>query len=161
MSKEKSPQEKAAVEREKELLAGALNGAAASGGYWLKVSARTAPRFYPKGPDVSPFNALILGMHADRGGYKTARYFSFNEAKKYGEAVLQGDNLFMDIDGVPCSVLLPHNAAEACREGALPINTLANAVLAKHEETRLLAQENYRNSERVLEEGRERALGIK
>ena len=71
--------------------------------------------------------------------------------------VLQGDNLFMDIDGVPCSVLLPHNAAEACREGALPINT----VLAKHEETRLLAQENYRNSERVLEEGRERALGIK
>ncbi len=75
--------------------------------------------------------------------------------------VLQGDNLFMDIDGVPCSVLLPQNAAEACREGALPINTLANAVLAKHEETRLLAQENYRNSERVLEEGRERALGIK
>ena len=75
--------------------------------------------------------------------------------------VLQGDNLFMDIDGVPCSVLLPQNAAEACREGALPINTLANAVLAKHEETRLLAQENYRSSERALEEGRERALGIK
>lgn len=75
--------------------------------------------------------------------------------------VLQGDNLFMDIDGVPCSILLPHNAAEACREGALPINTLANAVLAKHEETRLLAQENYRNSERALEEGRERTLGIK
>lgn len=75
--------------------------------------------------------------------------------------VLQGDNLFMDIDGVPCSVLLPHQAAEACREGALPINTLANAVLAKHEETRLLAQENYRNSERALEEGRERMLGIK
>lgn len=75
--------------------------------------------------------------------------------------VLQGDNLFMDIDGVPCSILLPQNAAEACREGALPINTLANAVLAKHEETRLLAQENYRSSERVLEEGKERALGIK
>ena len=91
MSKEKSPQEKAAVECEKELLAGALNGATASGGYWLNASARTAPRFYPKGPDVSPFNALILGMHADRGGYKTARYFSFNEAKKYGEAVLQGE----------------------------------------------------------------------
>lgn len=91
MSKEKSPQEKAAVEREKELLAGALNGAAASGGYWLNASARTAPRFYPKGPEVSPFNALMLGMHADRGGYKTARYLSFNEARKYGEAVLQGE----------------------------------------------------------------------
>ena len=91
MSKDKSPQEKAAVEREKELLSGALNGAAISGGYWLNASGRTAPRFYPKGPEVSPFNALILGMHADRGGYKTARYFSFNEAKKYGEAVLHGE----------------------------------------------------------------------
>ena len=75
--------------------------------------------------------------------------------------ILQGDNLFMDIDGVPCSILLPHHAAEACREGALPLNTLANAVLAKHEETRLLAQENYRASERALEEGRERTMGIK
>lgn len=91
MSKDKSPQEKAAVEREKELLSGALNGAAISGGYWLNASGRTAPRFYPKGPEVSPFNALILGMHADRGGYKTARYFSFNEAKKHDEAVLQGE----------------------------------------------------------------------
>ena len=75
--------------------------------------------------------------------------------------VLQGDNLFMDIDGVPCSVLLPRHAAEACREGALPLNTLANAVLAKHEETRRIAQENYRTSEHALEEGRERTLGIK
>ena len=91
MSKEKSPQEKAAVERAKELLAGALNRAASSGGYWVNASGRTAPRFYPKGPEVSPYNALVLGMHADRGGYKTARYFSFNEAKKYGEAVLQGE----------------------------------------------------------------------
>ena len=91
MSKDKSPQEKAAVEREKELLSGALNGAAISGGYWLNASGRTAPMFYPKGPEVSPFNALILAMHTDRGGYKTARYFSFNEAKKYGQAVLQGE----------------------------------------------------------------------
>lgn len=75
--------------------------------------------------------------------------------------VLQGDNLFMDIDGVPCSILLPHTAAEACREEALPINTLANAVLAKHEETRQITQENYRTSERILEEGRERTFGIK
>ena len=91
MSKDKSPQEKAAVEREKELLSGALNGAASSGGYWLNAAARTAPRFNPKGPEVSPFNALMLAMHTDRGGYKTARYLSFNEAKKYGDAVLQGE----------------------------------------------------------------------
>ena len=75
--------------------------------------------------------------------------------------VLQGDNLFMDIDGVPCSVLLPHHVAEAWLEGALPLNTLANAVLAKHEETKRIAQENYRASEQALEEGRERTFGIK
>ena len=89
--KEKSPQEQAAAGREKELLAGALAGAAASGGYWLNPSGKTAPRFYPKGPDVSPYNALILGMHADRNGYKTARYLTFNEARENGEFVLQGE----------------------------------------------------------------------
>ena len=71
--KDKSPQEQAAAEREKELLAGALDGAASSGGYWLNPNGKTAPRFYPKGPEVSPYNALILGMHADRNGFKTAR----------------------------------------------------------------------------------------
>ena len=75
--------------------------------------------------------------------------------------VLQGAHLFMEIAGVPCSVLLPHNAAEACREGALPINTLANAVLAKHEQTKRIAQGNFRASEQALEEGWERTFGIK
>ena len=89
--KDKSPQEKNAAEREKELLAGALASAAASGGYWLNAPGRTAPRFHPKGPEVSPYNTLILGMHTDQGGYKTARYLSFYEAKKYGNTVLQGE----------------------------------------------------------------------
>ena len=89
--KDKSPQEQAAAEREKELLAGALAGAASSGGYWLNPTGKTAPRFYPKGPEVSPYNALILGMHADRNGFKTARYLTFNEARQHGESVLQGE----------------------------------------------------------------------
>ena len=89
--KEKSPQEQAAAEREKELLAGALNGAAASGGYWLNPSGKTAPKFYPKGPEVSPYNALILGMHADRNGYKTARYLTFSGASELGDAIWSGE----------------------------------------------------------------------
>ena len=75
--------------------------------------------------------------------------------------VLQGDLLFMDIDGVPCSIQLPETAAEAYRSGALPLNTLANAVLAKHEKTRQLAQENYRVSEKTLEEDRAKSMAIK
>lgn len=89
--KEKSTQEQAAAEREKELMIGALGGASAGNGYWLNPSGRTAPRFYPKGPEVSPYNALVLGMHADRNGHRTARYLSFNEAQKYGDTVLQGE----------------------------------------------------------------------
>lgn len=45
------------------------------------------PRLYPKGPTVSPFNALILGLHTDRNGYKTAHYTFFQDAKARGESV--------------------------------------------------------------------------
>lgn len=75
--------------------------------------------------------------------------------------VLQGGILFMDIDNVPCSIQLSETAVEACRDGALPLNTLANAVLAKHDETQLSAQEYYRMSERTLEEGREKGMALK
>ena len=80
---------------------------------------------------------------------------------RLAKPVLQGNILFMDIDGVPCSIQLPDAAAEACRDGALPLNTLANAVLAKHEENSQLAQENYRMSERTLDEGRGKGVVLK
>ncbi|WP_319505498.1 zincin-like metallopeptidase domain-containing protein [Bacteroides graminisolvens] len=85
--KQKNKQEQNAANRQVELLTNALNGAAVSGGYWLNASSRSLPRIYPKGPAVSPFNSLVLSMHADQNGYKTNLYTLFADAKKRGEAI--------------------------------------------------------------------------
>ena len=85
--KQKNRQEQHAANRQVELLTNALNGAAVSGGYWLNAASRSLPRIYPKGPAVSPFNSLVLGMHADQNGYKTNLYTLFADAKQRGEAI--------------------------------------------------------------------------
>jgi len=84
---EKNQQEKMAAERQVELLSSALDKAAENGGVWLNSKGKTAPQFYKKNVTVSPFNALILGLHSDQNGYKTNEYTLFSEAKKRGESV--------------------------------------------------------------------------
>lgn len=64
--KEKSLQEKNAAERQVELITSALGDAADSKGYWLNAAGKSMPKFYPKGVSVSPFNALVMGLNADR-----------------------------------------------------------------------------------------------
>jgi hypothetical protein len=49
--------------------------------------------------------------------------------------VVQGNTLVASIDNVPCSVTITENAAQAYASGALPLNTLANAVLVKYDQT--------------------------
>ncbi len=85
--KQKNKQEQHAANRQVELLTNALSGAAVSGGYWFNAASRSLPRIYPKGSAVSPFNSLVLGMHADQNGYKTNLYTLFTDAKKRGEAI--------------------------------------------------------------------------
>lgn len=58
--------------------------------------------------------------------------------------VINGNCLVANIDRTPCSIMLPDNVVAAYQSGALPLNTLANAVLAKHDANSQLAQENYR-----------------
>ena len=43
----------------------------------------------------------------------------------------------------------------------IPLNTLANAVLAKHDEMQQMAQQNYRAAEAERDEGRERTILLK
>lgn len=57
--------------------------------------------------------------------------------------VLQGSTLIATIDRVPCTVQLGRTVAEAYRAGALPLNTLANAVLAQSDRLRQIASQNY------------------
>ena len=75
--------------------------------------------------------------------------------------VLQGNSLIAAIDKVPCSIQLPENVVDAHRSGVLPLNTLANAVLAKHDEMRQMAQQNYRAVETEQHEDRERTVILK
>lgn len=61
--------------------------------------------------------------------------------------VLQGSTLVATIDRVPCTVQLSPTVADAYRAGALPLNTLANAVLAQSDRLRQIASQNYDNGQ--------------
>lgn len=58
--------------------------------------------------------------------------------------VINGNCLVANIDRTPCSIMLPDNVVAAYQSGALPLNTLANTILARHDANSQLAQENYR-----------------
>ena len=89
--KQKSIQEKRAAEKQVELIVGALEASKENSGYWMNSGRIMPPRLYPKGPAVSPFNTLILGLHTDRNGYRTAHYTFFQEAKARGESVKENE----------------------------------------------------------------------
>lgn len=58
--------------------------------------------------------------------------------------VINGNCLVANIDRTPCSIMLPDNVVAAYQSGSLPLNTLANTILARHDANSQLAQENYR-----------------
>ncbi|MCM1312399.1 MAG: hypothetical protein NC252_05820 [Roseburia sp.] len=75
--------------------------------------------------------------------------------------ILKGNILVATIDGVPCSVTLPDNAADACLIGALPLNTLANAVLARHDRMSGISPENHRNIDMDTTVNRDRGMTLR
>ena len=87
---EMNQQEKNAAERQVELLSNAFDKAQENGGVWLNKESKQTPKFYQKGVVISPFNAIILGLHSDQNNYKTNEYTLFSEAKKRGESVQSG-----------------------------------------------------------------------
>ena len=80
---------------------------------------------------------------------------------RIGNPALQGNCLVATIDKVPCSIQLPNSVVAAYQAGALPLNTLSNAVLAKNDQMRQVAQGNYRTAEDNQPEARERTVVIK
>lgn len=66
---------------------------------------------------------------------------------RIGNPALQGNCLIATIDKVPCSIQLPNSVVAAYEVGALPLNTLSNAILAKNDQMRQVAQENYEVSQ--------------
>lgn len=61
--------------------------------------------------------------------------------------VLQGNCLVATIDRVPYTIQLPEHVVGAYQAGALPLNTLANAVLSKSDQMRQMAERNYGEQE--------------
>jgi antirestriction protein ArdC len=78
----KNHQEQKASDMQSELLAKALEKATRNDGMFLNADRRKAPSLFPRGKATTGFNALILGLKADEGQYKTGIYTLFNEAKK-------------------------------------------------------------------------------
>ena len=68
---------------------------------------------------------------------------------------LNGNLLVATIDGIPCTVTLQNSVVDAHQKGALPLNTLANAVLAKYDEQRMEIEQNY---ERQMAESEHREI---
>lgn len=85
-----------------------------------------------------------LERHNNPDGPRFKRYDDQELNPRITGPVINGNCLVANIDRTPCSVILPDNVVAAYQSGALPLNTLANTVLAKHDTNSLMAQENYR-----------------
>ena len=80
-----------------------------------------------------------------RGNYKVYDDEALNA--RISQPQIKGNCLIATIDKVPCTIALPDRVVDAYNQGALPLNTLANAVLAKNDQMRQMAAENYAASE--------------
>ena len=87
------------------------------------------------------------------------RYLQYEDQKmnpRIRDAQIQGNTLIASIDGIPVTVTLPDKVVEAHAVGALPLGTLANAVLEKCDRM----QEVSEARDRFEEESRSQTRGI-
>lgn len=85
-----------------------------------------------------------IERHNNPNGPRFKQYEDQELNPRITSPVINVKCLVANIDRTPCSILLPDNVVAAYQSGALPLNTLANTVLARHDANSQLAQENYR-----------------
>lgn len=61
---------------------------------------------------------------------------------------IQGNRIIADIDRVPCTITLPDTAVQAYNSGALPLSTLANAILSKNDSLNQQVSQAYEQSQK-------------
>lgn len=83
----KSQTERKAAERQVKLLTDALLRCTSNGRVWMNPDGKLYPDFYPKGPSISPFNAITLTLFADDNAFRTNLYTTFQEARRRNEGV--------------------------------------------------------------------------
>lgn len=84
---------------------------------------------------------VALGSNTNAVRYKSYPDEPLNP--RITNPVLQGSCLVATIDKVPYTIQLPEHVVGAYQAGALPLNTLANSILAKSDQMRLVAGRNY------------------
>lgn len=84
---------------------------------------------------------VALGSNTNAVRYKSYPDEPLNP--RITNPVLQGNCLVATIDKVPYTIQLPEHVVGAYQAGALPLNTLANSILAKSDQMRLVAGRNY------------------
>ena len=87
------------------------------------------------------------------------RYLQYDEQEmnpRIRDAQIQGNTLVAAIDGIPVTVTLPDKVVEAHNMGALPLGTLANAVLEKCDRMQEVSQAR----DRFEEESQTQTRGI-
>lgn len=111
-------------------------------------------------------NLLNKATHEILGGTPSAkevRYRPYADERlnaRISHPQLNGNLLVATIDGVPSTVTLQESVVDAYQKGTLPINTLANAVLAKYDEQRMEVEQNYKR-QMAESEHREISRGIR
>ena len=103
-------------------------------------------------------NLLNKGAHeelAKVGGVKQSQYRQYGKEPlnpRIDSPILQGNTLVATIDRIPVTVRLPDKVVDAYNQGALPLSTLANAVLARTDQMQTLtnAQQQYENETREV-----------
>lgn len=93
----------------------------------------------------------------ESGNLQYKRYADEPLNPRIANPVLQGCTLIATIDRVPYTIQISPTVADAYRSGAVPLNTLANAILAQSDRLRQMAAENYDSSQ---QESAARSRGI-
>ena len=87
-------------------------------------------------------NESVVGKVASaRANYR--QYADEPLNPRISNPVLQGHCLIANIDNVPCTIQLTDTIIAAHQAGALPLNTLANAILERNDQMRQVASEQY------------------
>ena len=84
---------------------------------------------------------VALGSNTNAVRYKSYPDEPLNP--RITNPVLQGNSLVATIDKVPYTIQLPEHVVGAYQAGALPLNTLANSILAKSDQMRKVAGRSY------------------
>ena len=95
-------------------------------------------------------NGQSLAQGASSNGRANYRVYADEPlSPRVSQPQIRGNCLIANIDKVPCTIALPDKVVDAYNQGALPLNTLVNAVLAKNDQMRQLAAENYEAQQRT------------